>query len=88
MDDTSPETKTTGQDPRSPSQDVSRTPIRIEQSKSTGVVREEQFDPRSPSNYIDRTPIQINTTQKVKKASDVKVALDYENTSPLVRGSK
>lgn len=72
---TNPSKEVTRHDPRSPTQGVSRTPLRIE----TDISRQQQsLDPRSPSG-IDRTPIQV-TTQK--RTAGVKVTLDYENESP------
>lgn len=71
-------TITTGSDadPRSPSKEVSRTPLRIGSNGKP----QQRIDPRSPSGLIDRTPIQISNIQKDK--TEVKVSLNYEN-SPL-----
>lgn len=63
-------------DPRSPSKDVSRTPLRI----GSNGKQQQRIDPRSPSGYIDRTPIQISNIQKDK--AEMKVSLNYENSPP------
>ena len=63
-------------DPRSPSKDVSRTPLRI----GSNGKQQQRIDPRSPSGYIDRTPIQISDVHKDK--AEVKVSLNYENSPP------
>ena len=61
-------------DPRSPSQNVKRTPMKVVASS---------FDPRSPSQNVARTPIQISTSRSVSENTalmcEVKQVLNYEN---------
>ena len=72
-------------DPRSPSKEVSRTPLRLAESSS-----QQSIDPRSPSTCVERTPIQITQLKVHKPNSAVsrdptppeKLALDYENIPP------
>ena len=65
-------------DPRSPSQDVKRTPIKLEASSD---------DPRSPTQNVPRTPIQLYTSEtgsgningNTNVIRDVRQVLNYEN---------
>lgn len=63
-------------DPRSPSQNVDRTPLKVAAPNE---------DPRSPTKHVLRTPIQICSVQ-TKANGDVRQVLSYENeqckTSP------
>ena len=62
------------EDPRSPSKDVRRTPVRNSQVTID--------DPRSPSNRIDRTPIQVggkSTSIPSGRREDARNELSYEN---------
>ena len=56
-------------DPRSPSQNVDRTPLKLAASNE---------DPRSPTKNVLRTPIQIYSVQ-TKANGDVRQVLNYEN---------
>ena len=56
-------------DPRSPSQNVDRTPLKLAASSE---------DPRSPTKNVLRTPIQIYSVQ-TKAKGDVRQVLNYEN---------
>ena len=58
-------------DPRSPSQNVDRTPLKLKLPASNE-------DPRSPSKNVLRTPIQIQGVQ-TKANCDVRQILNYEN---------
>lgn len=58
-------------DPRSPSQNVQRTPLRLEETND---------DPRSPTQNVIRTPIFVSERSKVVNGMrDVRQALNYEN---------
>ncbi len=60
-------------DPRSPSDAIQRTPVRL-----SGMQLPE--DPRSPSQRIDRTPLQIEQENKANTQLEaVKKTLDYDN---------
>lgn len=66
-------------DPRSPSNKINRTPMRVLQEQT----RVPFLDPRSPSKQIDRTPLRIekeNFTDD-KRLDGVKMVLDYEKKS-------
>lgn len=81
-------TQETSNDPRSPSQGVSRTPLRLETSSQTITEKHHQnTDPRSPSGCIDRTPIQICNSGTQKDTARVKVVLNYENMPPQSNSS-
>lgn len=65
----SPEKKrSTGEDPRSPTKGISRTPMRA------------AADPRSPSQGFQRTPIQVPLARR--ELVGVRTELDYENGPP------
>lgn len=62
-------------DPRSPSDAIKRTPMRVLPSQIPAV------DPRSPSQQIYRTPLQPEQENSSEKRLDeVRVTLDYENS--------
>lgn len=61
-------------DPRSPSKEVSRTPLKIENLQDD----QQSIDPRSPSG-INRTPIQISNSATHKETDGVRMVLRYEN---------
>ena len=65
-------------DPRSPSDNVKRTPIRGKQTS---------WDPRSPSNDVNRTPLQLQKSGLALE-DDVRVALSYENDQKDVESGK
>ena len=56
-------------DPRSPSKEFERTPLRVLDTKLVS-------DPRSPSGIIQRTPIQMTSKQK---RDTVRQTLNYED---------
>lgn len=66
----------TTQDPRSPSKEISRTPLRIDNSRKNHQLN---VDPRSPSGVIDRTPIQLAGSNLLKGTSEARLPLNYEN---------
>ena len=60
-------------DPRSPSNQIKRTPMRV----STLQMAE---DPRSPSQQIQRTPLHIEKeNSETKELDEVKKTLNYDN---------
>ena len=64
-------------DPRSPSKDVSRTPLKMDNPP----VEQSRIDPRSPSGCINRTPIEISKSAVHKETDGVRMVLRYENRS-------
>ena len=62
-------------DPRSPTKNVMRTPLKVENSIQQGI------DPRSPSCCINRTPIQISKSEDKREVSGVRMVLNYEKPS-------
>ncbi len=74
-------------DPRSPSNGVSRTPLRLTEPWKQ---QQQSIDPRSPSGCVERTPIKISQlkvhseTMAVKKDATPpeRLALNYENVPP------
>ena len=65
-----PPTTNSLQDPRSPSENVNRTPMKVERSS---------FDPRSPSQNVNRTPLQISNSEmsRANGKCDVRQVLNY-----------
>lgn len=67
----SPKAPKVTQDPRSPSKEIDRTPLRILESQLVS-------DPRSPSGDIHRTPIQLMAKLNSRDKDAVRQTLKYE----------
>lgn len=68
-------------DPRSPSREISRTPLGL----GNNVSKQQFIDPRSPSCSITRTPILLaesSVQTSAQNTSSVKMTLNYENLPP------
>lgn len=65
-------------DPRSPSAEISRTPILV--NKTPEGALQDPLDPRSPTIGIDRTP--LASWQNVR--SGIKLILIYKNFSQII----
>ena len=73
--------QTQHEDPRSPTKEISRTPLRFGSSKQN---QQQNIDPRSPSGCIDRTPIQLSQ----KTTGVERITLDCDSTQVPVKVSE
>uniref|UniRef100_A0A131YSZ8 Uncharacterized protein n=1 Tax=Rhipicephalus appendiculatus TaxID=34631 RepID=A0A131YSZ8_RHIAP len=76
-------------DPRSPTTEISRTPIQMEDPVTSDSPTEEgvDIDPRSPTTAFRRTPIPLGMTIKKKMEPESPMAVCYEKRRASVNDS-
>ena len=74
------------EDPRSPSKEIPRTPLQVENVSATGVERRKELlmcDPRSPSGYFSRTPLTVQQRQTPAATSTNNGGGSFASDGPL-----
>lgn len=73
-------------DPRSPTAEITRTPIQMEASSPSGIsieVADTPLDPRSPTNAFQRTPIPLGMIFKRRAEPDSPTTFQLREKTPL-----